>query len=53
MKVSTKYLRDFLSLSNMALVRIHSHQRVRNEEFKEEVKAIIDRALELIRGEAQ
>ena len=36
MKVSTKYLRDFLSLSNMALVRIHSHKRVRNEEFSEE-----------------
>ncbi len=36
MKVSTKYLRDFLSLSNTALVRIHSHQRVRDEEFSEE-----------------
>ena len=36
MKVSTKYIRDFLTLSNMALVRIHSHQRIRNEEFSEE-----------------
>ncbi|MBA7662956.1 hypothetical protein ES703_70989 [subsurface metagenome] len=36
MKVSTKYIRDFLTLSNMALVRIHSHQRIRNDDFREE-----------------
>ncbi len=36
MKVSTKYIRDFLTLSNMALVRIHSHQRIRNNDFLEE-----------------
>ncbi len=36
MKVSTKYIRDFLTLSNMALVRIHSHQRIRNGDFGEE-----------------
>ena len=36
LKVSTKYIRDFLTLSNMALVRIHSHQRVRKDEFSEE-----------------
>jgi len=36
MKVSTKYIRDFLTLSHMALVRIHSHQRIRNDEYSEE-----------------
>lgn len=36
MKVGTKYIKDFLTLSNIALVRIHSHQRIRNEEFCEE-----------------
>ncbi len=36
MKVSTKYIRDFLTLSLMALVRIHSHQRIRNDEYSEE-----------------
>jgi len=36
MKVSTKYIRDFITLSHMALVRIHSHQRIRNDDFREE-----------------
>ena len=36
MKVSTKYIRDYLTLSHMALVRIHSHQRIRNDEYSEE-----------------
>ncbi len=36
MKVSTKYIKDFLTLSHMALVRIHSHQRIISEELNEE-----------------
>ena len=36
LKISTKYIRDFLTLSNMALVRIHSHQRIRYKDFSEE-----------------
>ena len=36
LKISTKYIKDFLTLSNMALVRIHSHQRIRNKDFSEE-----------------
>ena len=36
MKVSTKYIKDFLTISNMALVRIHSRQRIRNNDYSEE-----------------
>ena len=36
MKASTKYIKDFLSLSHMALVRIHSHHRIRKDDFSEE-----------------
>ncbi len=34
MKVRTNYIKDFITSANMALVRIHSHLRYRNTEFK-------------------